>query len=491
MIRDLSALAGRRHDVLVIGGGIYGAAAAWDAAQRGLEVALVEAADFGGATSWNSLKTVHGGLRHLQRAELGLLRESVRERRALLRIAPELVRPLPFLVPARGHGARGREVLYAGLLVNELLGADRNRGVPEGRRLPRLRLLSPDGVRARAPGIDPVGLTGGVLWHDAQVVSSERLLLALLHAAAGAGAVLANRAEVVALRREGGRVVGAEVRDGSGGERLEVTAGAILNAAGPAAERVWRMAGVERPGVPLRGAVNLVLRRQPLRDTALGALSAGRYLFLVPWRDRSIAGTAYGDPGAAPEELAGHLLRELAAAFPWAGLGPDDVALVHYGRVPGDARRLWSTSRLVDHEAEDGAAGLITAFGAKYTTARAVAERAVDLALRRLGRDPVPCRTARTPLPAARLPEGPLADQARRAVREEQALGLDDVVLRRLELGAAGAPPAAALDDVARAVAGELGWTAERLRAERRALDERLAAPSLPRIARGAERTPE
>ena len=102
MKRDLAALAGREHDLLVVGGGIHGAAAAWDAAQRGLSVALVEGGDFGSGTSWNSLKTIHGGLRHLQRADLGALRESVRERAALLRIAPELVHPLGFVLPVYG-----------------------------------------------------------------------------------------------------------------------------------------------------------------------------------------------------------------------------------------------------------------------------------------------------------------------------------------------------------------------------------------------------
>jgi len=107
--RDLALLVGREHDLLVVGGGIHGAAAAWDAAQRGLSVALVEAADFGSGTSWNSLKTIHGGLRHLQRADVPGLRESVRERRALLRIAPAIVRPLPFVATACGRtgGCRG------------------------------------------------------------------------------------------------------------------------------------------------------------------------------------------------------------------------------------------------------------------------------------------------------------------------------------------------------------------------------------------------
>ena len=128
---------------MVIGGGIHGVATAYDAAQRGLSVALVEANDFGSGVSWNSLKTIHGGLRHLQRADLGQVRESVRERRALLRIAPDVVRPLPFLVPTYGHGARGREAFAAGLRVYDLMSLDRNDDVPPERRIPPSRVLPP------------------------------------------------------------------------------------------------------------------------------------------------------------------------------------------------------------------------------------------------------------------------------------------------------------------------------------------------------------
>jgi glycerol-3-phosphate dehydrogenase len=140
--RDLDALTSREHDLVVVGGGIYGVAAAWDAAQRGLRTALVEAGDFGSGTSRNSLKTIHGGLRHLRRLELRSMRESIRERSALLRIAPEVVRPLPFLVPTYGHGLKGWEGLAAGVTISDLIGRDRNRGLIPARQLPAGRMLS-------------------------------------------------------------------------------------------------------------------------------------------------------------------------------------------------------------------------------------------------------------------------------------------------------------------------------------------------------------
>ncbi|HEX9187906.1 MAG TPA: FAD-dependent oxidoreductase, partial [Vicinamibacteria bacterium] len=178
MRRDTAALAARDWDVAVVGGGIYGAAVAWDAAQRGLSVALVEREDFGAGASWNSLKTVHGGMRYLQKLDLGRLRQSARERSTLLAIAPEIVRPLPFFVPAYGHGTTGREALALGLRLNEWLTADRNRGLPPDQRIPAARTVGPREARRLLPGLEPRGLTGAALWHDAQASSTERLTLA-------------------------------------------------------------------------------------------------------------------------------------------------------------------------------------------------------------------------------------------------------------------------------------------------------------------------
>jgi glycerol-3-phosphate dehydrogenase len=470
--RDLETLAGREHDLLIVGGGIHGAAAAWDAAQRGLAVALVERRDFGSGTSWNSLKTIHGGLRHLQRGDLPSLRESVRERRALLRIAPDLVRPLPFLVPTCGHGLTGREAFAIGLLINDLLSLDRSRGVADDRRIARSRVLSRREAGERIPGLPEERLTGGALWHDAQVTSSERLLMAFLHSAASAGTVLANDAEVVGLLRAGGAVVGARVRDAETGAEHDVRARWILNAAGPGAGSLLAMAGLDRPAVPLLRAFNLVLGRPVVTACAVGAWSAGRLLFVVPWKGQAIVGTAYAAADADPAETALVFFEDVRRAFPWAGLTPEDVTLIHDGHVPGEGggHGLWSRPRLVDHQKQDGLPGLVSMVGVKYTTARALAERAVDVVVSRLGRRAAPCRTATTPLTGTRPPAGSLTDQVRATVREEMARRLSDVVLRRLDLGTGGPPDAPTLDAVAGALAAEPGWDDERLRAERREL---------------------
>jgi glycerol-3-phosphate dehydrogenase len=470
--RDLGALTAREHDLVVIGGGIHGVAAAYDASQRGLSVALVEAQDFGAGVSWNSLKTIHGGLRHLQRADLGPARESMRERRALLRIAPAIVRPLPFLVPLRGHGFRGREAFGAALRLHDWIGRRRNEGLPPERCIPPSRVVSAAEVRRICPGIVPDGLSGGALWFDAQVTRSERLVMSFCRAANAAGAVLANYVAATGFTRAGGQVTGVRVRDLEGGGELEVRARMVVNATGPGVRRLLAHAGIEPPAEPALLGMNLVLRRPVVKTHAVGARSGPRYLFLVPWRDRSLLGTAYDPADVAPEAAVLRFLGEAARAFPWAGLELEDVCLVHRGLVParGGPEALETRSRVIDHEEEHGVRGLVSMRGVKLTTARAEAEKAVDLVVRRLGRAAPPCRTATTSLPAARGLEGSVAEQTLAAVREEMAIHLADVVLRRTDLGTAGPATRADLDTAAAAMASALGWDEQKLRAEREAV---------------------
>jgi glycerol-3-phosphate dehydrogenase len=487
MRRDTKSLRTREHDLLVVGGGIYGAAAAWDAAQRGLQVALVEREDFGAGASWNSLKTIHGGVRYLQKLDLVRLRDSARERRILLAIAPALVRPLRFLIPTSGHGLTGREALALGLMLNELLTAGRNRGLPPEQRIGASRTVSAAEAGRLVPGLERRGLTGAALWSDAQAVSTERLTLAFVHAAAEAGACCANHAEVEDLLQAGGRVAGAAVRDSLSGESFEVRARLVLNAAGPWAEELLVRAGLARPKAPLLRARNLVLRRPPPLPFAVGARSGGRYLFLVPWQGRTLLGTSY-EPAEAPPSDPITFLDEAAGAFSWAGLERGDLGLVHEGLVPGhhDASGLSSRPRLHDHELRDGLPGLVSMQGVKYTTARAVAQLAIDLAGRRLGRRLPACRTAVTPLSKAEPLAGPLEERVRVAVRDEMALTLADAVLRRLDLGTAGPPAEADLDRVAQVMGEEQGWDAARARTERSALEAVYAARTPAQAALGA-----
>src|SRR5437773_5649322 len=178
MLRDVDRLHGRTFDVLVVGGGIYGLTIAYDAAQRGLSVPLVEADDFGSGASFNHLRTIHGGLRYLQSLDLSRARESVRERSALARIAPHAVQPLVFALPITRSLMRGKLAMRAGFLIDGVLSAGRNRDISQPLRLPRGRVVSRGTAVERFPGLRRQGLTGAAVWYDYETTETDRLTLA-------------------------------------------------------------------------------------------------------------------------------------------------------------------------------------------------------------------------------------------------------------------------------------------------------------------------
>ena len=195
MLRKLLNLANETYDVLVLGAGIYGISVARDAALRGLRVALIDKGDFGHATSSNHHKIIHGGLRYLQHGDLKRMRESIRERGVLLRIAPHLVRPLPFLLPIYKNSLPGKLLMSMALKLNDLISLDRNVHLDRKQKIPRGRIISSSECLQIWPDIDQRGLTGGAVYFDVQVDNPERLNLALVLSAVRAGAEVANYVE--------------------------------------------------------------------------------------------------------------------------------------------------------------------------------------------------------------------------------------------------------------------------------------------------------
>jgi glycerol-3-phosphate dehydrogenase len=530
MQRDLTRLVDETYDLLVVGAGIYGVTIAWDAAQRGLSVALVDRDDFGAATSFNSHKTVHGGLRSVQQGNLSEMREFVRERRALSRIAPHLVHPLPFLVPTTRDPLRSRAAFRLALTLHNLVSCDRNDQPDPSKHLPAGRLLSRQECLRRYPELESAQITGGALWHDCQMYSTDRVIFAFVHSALRAGAAVANYVRVDEVCLRDGRVRHVAATDARGPTPIEIRARLVVNAAGP-----WAGGLVGRlPGHPLRlaaarlsKAMNLVTSR-PAPPLALGGIARGRYLFQVPWRGRAVFGTSHEPFDGDADSLhvsSGDVeafLRDVDEAFPGSRPERGDITLVHRGLLPmvsarGDHVKLLKQSQIRDHRA-DGVEGLISVLGVRYTTARHTAERAVDLACARLGRPGIPCATSVTPLAGGaidnfdaylaqasagttslsrhdldrlvrsygsehgqiveaieRAPEdghrlGPQCAvtraEIRRAARQEMACTLADAVLRRTEAGSAGHPGAEALETAADVMAAEQGWDRARRRSE-------------------------
>ena len=475
MIRDLSRLTARDFDLLVVGGGVYGLTIAYDAAQRGLSVALVERGDFGAATSFNHLKTIHGGLRYLQSADFGRMRESIRERRAFARIAPRYVAPLPFVMPTSNSLTRNSLALRAAFALDALIGFDRNQGLDPAHHLPAGSIVSGSEARDLFDGV-ATGRTCGAMWHDYHTVHNDRLTLAFALAAAHHGAELANYVEAVAPRRTGGTKPrhGMRAKDVLTDAEFDIGARVVVNAGGPWTAEVLARTGADGQW-PLLKVMNLVTSR-PARDAAVvGPTRGGRALVLLPWQGRTLVGTSESTDARSPDdqharrnEMLG-FLAEVNEAFPDLILKPEEVSLVHRGIVPaiqsGGRLSLLQHSRVIDH-ATQGMDGLISVVGVKYTTARAVAERVVDLVMKKLGRLPLPSRTATTTLPGAALGDKDPADPVTHAIREEMAQTLIDVVVRRTGAGVAAHPGEAVASEYANAMQKELGWTGDRKRRE-------------------------
>ncbi len=401
MQRDLAALSNQSFDLLVIGGGIQGACIAWEAALRGLSVALVEQADFASGTSANSLKVIHGGLRYLQTADFQRMRQSIRARQTLMRIAPHLVHPMPVLVPTYGHGPKGKEALMIALKMNDWISSDRNLPLKDRQKhIPAGQMLSQQACLEQLPDLPTTGLTGAARFHDAQVYNSEQLVLAFVQSAAQRGAQIANYVRVVSFQTRDDRVIGAVAEDQLTGDRFDIQADTIINASGPwIGPLITAATGIAAPQPPLAKAMNLVVRplfgsQQKHAIGITGRAPGSRLFFIAPWRGKSMIGTWYGPdaegikpPMATTSEITG-FLAEINQAYPTFNLTLNEVHWVHSGLLPSDGRcnktgemKLTKHFQLQDHRS-DSLSGLLSVSAVKYTTAGDVARRAIDWAFR-------------------------------------------------------------------------------------------------------------
>jgi len=532
MRRALNRLANETFDLLIVGGGVTGACVARDAAMRGLSVALVERDDFSGATSAHNSKLVHGGLRYLRNFELGLVRESLKERRIWQRIAPHLVHPLPFLVPLYGGGFKARATLAAGLTLYDLLSFDKGWLDDPGQRLPNHGWLNRAEALAAEPVLEGPGLEGAFRYYDAQMYAPERLALECLIDADAHGAALANYVAAQTVLTRDGRVEGCRMRDVFGGEAFEVRAKATLVATGPWAD-IFLETALGKPSSHklLRSKGIHVLVPSMTRDNALTVAAGGGHFFVLPWHGHTLLGTTDTTFTGAPETV-GVSPADIESFFafintnlPGAALTPAKVEHFYAGLRPlvddgsGDTYGASRRSELVDHGKTDGVAGLFSAIGGKWTTSRDLAEGVVGDIVAFLDCRVGPSETAHDATaggdigcfgdflgaqrrahpdlesiehlarmygtrlddmlaaagnrPELRAPLGTTGDigaQVLFAVREEMAMTLSDVVMRRTCIGQMGAPTPRTVDTVSNIMAAELGWDAARRARETDAL---------------------
>jgi glycerol-3-phosphate dehydrogenase len=557
MHRSTQSLTDTQFDVLVIGGGAFGAAAAREAALRGLQVALIERSDFGGATSAECFKMVHGGIRYLQHVDLPRLRASCRERSAFLRIAPHLVSPLPIAIPTYGRGQRGKAFLGAGACLYDLLTFDRNWGIGDSKRhIQRTQFLSRGELLSIFPHLSSPSLSGAVVFEDGQMYNPARLVLAFVKAAVARGATVCNYLEANRFLWDGSRVCGVQAQDRLNGDTLDIRARLTLNAAGPWADLLETDEARfgRRVRAPFSRDAYFIVDRKPTCEYGLAVQGlsrdkdallsrANRHLFAAPWGDKTLFGVWHRhfsqSPDAVridPEELR-NWITELNTVYPALQLSMDEVSFAHCGLVPfgetatAEALSFGKQSRLVDHRSAHGIGGLVSLVGIRFTTARADAQKAVALLLRQWPeRGDVAGASAaslRIPLPGGEIDDferfvarargeastlvddaslrgllrnfgteyrsvlkyagqdghGPakLADtstllsEVEFAVEHEMAQRLDDVVMRRTNLGAGRHPGRSALQSAAEVMGNRLGWSQQKKADEISATEQSLA----------------
>src|SRR6266581_1582439 len=395
----LERLGQEQFDVLVIGGGITGAGVALDAAARGYRVALVEKADFASGTSSKSTKLAHGGIRYLPQFDLAMIQEGVIERGLMVRHAPFLVRPLPFIIPVYEHmpwpsslpvrpptGFGLTLVLDIGLWMYDLMAGWLNIG--------RHKRISAGETLRRAPALRSAGLKKALLYYDAQT-NDAKLTVSVLRTAAQFGAVVTNYTQVTGFTRANGKLNGAVVCDMLTQQEVTVSARHIINAAGVFAEHVATLTGDEPKATvePSKG-IHLVVARDRLRisDTAvvLPETEDGRILYVIPWSARAVIGTTdtgsgdLDDPQANPEDIA-YLLKHVNDYLE-VNLTEEDILSVYAGYRPlvkSRGARAADLSRT--HAVLQENNGMVTIVGGKLTTYRRMAQDTVDVLAKRDG----------------------------------------------------------------------------------------------------------
>jgi glycerol-3-phosphate dehydrogenase len=524
MRRNPDQLETKSFDILVIGGGIHGICVARQAALCGFSVALIEKTDFGHATSANSLKIIHGGLRYLQSADLKNARRSVHARRGFLQITPHIVKPMKFVIPTFGCGFHSKKAMYAAMTINNAISWDRNRGVRKENQIPNSKVISKRQFETLVPGVHTDACSGGALWYDGIVLNTERLALELLMEACDHGGCVCNYVEAESLTLKNDAVVGAAVVDQLSGRSYQVRARVVINATGAEVDKLVRSASRVRPiAYQWHKAVNVFVRK-PLFDDCGGGLycrepidrssripeKANRFIFFVPLKKGTLIGTDYhpfpdpsGELRVTDEEIAG-LLHKVHRVLPKAYLSRSDIIFCHLGLVPSYRKtvsvfrgpRVLNRSICIDHYKKDGIRGLITVVGAKYTSAVILAAELIKNIAKKLDK---PIATGTVELLSAGSKNRPWTMRGNHAVekwardrsgeteisdlepgvvdsgqvqigsdaivnftRNTMARKINDIFFRRTDLGWYGCPADGVIERVGEIMSVELGWDSNR-----------------------------
>lgn len=398
----------KEYDIIIIGGGIYGATLFWEATARGLQAILLEKNDFCNATSANSLKIIHGGLRYLQNFDFKRVRDSSKELKLLLNLAPHLIHPLPCIVPTNLKLKKSKLSFRIAHKAYKFLSYDRNRFGEFENKLPEGKIFSIAEFRRSLSDLSFTDITGGAVWYDALNYNSERLVVEFITSAARRGGDPFNYIEAQELIIRNGRAIGVSAYDYLSEQDLEIRGKIIANATGPWINKLANSnASSKNQRIHFAKAVNLIVPKS-FSDFAFGLESklstddlhpAKRYLFFVPWRSATMIGTWYFTTEKSPDNLTlneselDKCIAQINDVFPAAKISKDDVSYVHLGQVPVKPMSNPKKVKLLEHHSSipnrsrNTPDNFISVLGLKYTTARKVAEETVKHLFGKLGKD--------------------------------------------------------------------------------------------------------
>jgi len=541
--RNPAKVLNTNFDVLIVGGGITGAAIAYEAASRGLSVALFEKNDFGGATSAATSKMIHGGLRYLAKMEFGLVCESLRERRILMNIAPNLVHPAPFLLTSYKKGRTPGWMLKTAMVLYDVLSFDKNRLWDKSKKMPLHKNISKQDILRKEPEVLSAGLKKSQVYFDGFSFSPERLTLAFIRSAVKSGAEVLNYAEVqnFLLEKESRKITGIKVYDKIENKTFDVQGNTVVNCSGPWADLILNKTLENKTEKRLKRSegIHLIAHKRVNEFVITLTTKSGRHCFVVPWRNHTLIGTTdkefIGDPDKykVTKTAVVELIDEVNDIFgETEKLSLPNVKFVYGGLRPlveDQTRDVYESSRkyeIFDH-GKDGIAGLITVEGGKYTTSRNLAEKLVNILMKKLKVKSQKTKSAKKYLSGCEIEnfrdfvlqkqgeyfdlgkcqietlakmygtemdavldlaekdnlkrklnsDGEIEAQVVYAIRNEMAVKLSDIFMRRTGLGTLGHPGKQVLHRVAQIAAKELNWTVEKTNAEIAEMEEIFTIP--------------
>ena len=529
MKRDIKKICSETLDVLVVGAGIHGAAIAYHTAKQGYRTAIVDKNDFCGATSANSLKILHGGLRYLQHGNIKRMRHSILSRQEMMRLAPYLVQPLPCMMPIYGNGMRGRLAMKTALFINDCVSWDRNQGLPEKLWLPKGSVVSEGKCREVIPDIEEKDLRGAAVWYDVLALDTERLVLEYILGSVRYGGEAANYIKVISVAEEEDDVYSVTLEDQLTNQVHHVKTRFIINASGPWFDESLFATSEHKAARKQKWALalNLVSKKKIFDNYAVALEGQDSYqdkdaiikrdkrlFFFVPWRGYTMIGTEYEVSHAGPDDLKvdqeklENMVQEINTIYPSAQLKYEDISFYHAGLLPMqsgsdyDGVQLEKNSTFVANR-NDKLKGVLSLKSVKYTTAPHIAHEVVGYLQ---GKLPASCpnntseafdesseRIVLAPkvreLLEQRYGQGgsrvtpymekgdsdhPWVDKACQMMKaevkylasDEMVCRLSDIVFRRTGLGTAECPPLDTLTDIAGYLGEILGWDQEKIDSE-------------------------